>query len=203
MNRLVAICVVFGFAAACPAADKAKVLVIGDSISIGYTPVLTGLLKEQADVVHSPGNAQTTRFGLKELKNWLGDGKWDVITVNWGLWDLRRPKKDVTDVPLEEYEKDLRELLTQLKATKAKIIWCSITPVNVPNGFNRRDEDVQAYNAAAKKICDELKIPIQDLYGVAKLDKDKLLTKDGVHFTKAGYEKLGAALAEQVKQALK
>lgn len=203
MNRLLAVGMVFVLAASSGAADKPRVLVIGDSISIGYTPVVAGLLKEQAEVVHSPGNAQTTRFGLKNLKTWLGDGKWDVITVNWGLWDLRRSNKETTDVPVEEYEKNLRELLTQIKATKAKVIWCSITPVNVPNGFNRRDEDVQAYNAAATKVCAELKIPSHDLYGVAKPDKDKLLVKDGVHFTKEGYEKLGAALAEQIKQALK
>ncbi|MGE3803833.1 MAG: SGNH/GDSL hydrolase family protein [Gemmataceae bacterium] len=203
MNKLIAMSVLLVTALPAVGADKPRVLIIGDSISIGYTPVVAGLLKDQAEVVHSPGNAQTTRVGLKNLKNWLGEGKWDVIHVNWGLWDLRRPKKDATDVPIEEYEKNLRQLLTQLKETKAKVIWGSTTPVNLPNNYNRRDEDVQAFNAAAKKVCAELKIPIDDLYTVAKPDKDKILVKDGVHFTKEGYQQLGAAVAEQIKQALK
>lgn len=184
------------------AADKPKVLIIGDSISIGYTPVVARLLKDKAQVVHSPGNAQNSSYGLKNVKKWLGDGKWDVIHVNWGLWDLRRGKGKF-EVPVEEYEKNIRASLKQIKATGAKVIWASTTPVKMPNAHKRRDEDVQAYNAAAKKVCAELNIPIDDLYKVAAPDKEKLLVKDGVHFSKPGYEKLGAAVAERIKQDLK
>ena len=64
------------------------VLLIGDSISLGYTPFVKELLKDEASVEHHPGNAQHTGTGLEKLDGWLGDKKWDVIHFNWGLWDL-------------------------------------------------------------------------------------------------------------------
>jgi len=65
-----------------------KVLIIGDSISIGYTPPLTEMLRGKAEVVHNPGNATHSAYGLKNLDAWLGDAKWDVIQFNHGLHDL-------------------------------------------------------------------------------------------------------------------
>jgi hypothetical protein len=59
-----------------------NVLIIGDSISIGYFPVVKELLEGKAVVVHNPGNAQHTRFGLEKLDEWLGQTKWDVIHFN-------------------------------------------------------------------------------------------------------------------------
>ena len=41
-----------------------KVLIIGDSISLGYTPVVVKQLKGQVDVRHSRGNSQHTGTGL-------------------------------------------------------------------------------------------------------------------------------------------
>jgi hypothetical protein len=133
-----------------------RVLLIGDSISIGYTPHTTKLLEGKARVTHHAGNAETTRNGLKLLPTWLKDGPFDVIHFNWGLWDLVDGGKAV---PLDEYEKNLRELVKQLKETKAKLIWASTTPVPEVNGRKRRDADVVAYNAVAKKIMEENKIP--------------------------------------------
>ncbi|WP_405563441.1 hypothetical protein [Polaribacter sp. Asnod6-C07] len=66
-----------------------KVLIIGDSISIGYTSFVQENLKDIALVKHNPGNAQHTGKGLKNIEKWIGNEHWDVIQFNWGLWDLR------------------------------------------------------------------------------------------------------------------
>ena len=78
-----------------------KVLLIGDSISIGYTPHVAAALRGQVQVKHHAGNAQHTGTGLKQLKRWLGDTEWDVIHFNWGLWDLcyRHPESKVQGLP--------------------------------------------------------------------------------------------------------
>ena len=68
---------------------KKKVLIIGDSISIGYTPFVKNKLSDVADVFHNRGNAQDTGKGKKMLSSWLGETKWDVIVFYFGLWDLR------------------------------------------------------------------------------------------------------------------
>jgi len=65
-----------------------KVLIIGDSISIGYTPFVKEYFRDKANIIHNPGNAGDTGRGLKNIKDWVGDEEWDIIQFNWGLWDL-------------------------------------------------------------------------------------------------------------------
>ena len=173
-------------------------LLIGDSISIGYTPATVKLLEGVAQVTHHPGNAETTRNGLAKLKDWLKDGPYDVIHFNWGLWDLRNGGMAV---PLEEYEKNLRELVRQLKATNARLIWASTTPV--PDGAaGRTNKEVLAYNAVARKIMDENKIACDDLYAFAQPRLDKIQQAKNVHFTKDGSEVLAKQVAACIKAVL-
>src|SRR5688572_16490768 len=64
-----------------------RVLILGDSISIGYTEPVRKQLQGTADVFRPKENCQHTAHGLARLKVWLGDEKWDVIHFNWGIWD--------------------------------------------------------------------------------------------------------------------
>ena len=121
--------------------DLPVVLLLGDSISIGYTPGVKELLKDEANVQRPKANCGDTKRGLKALRNWLGDTSWDVIHFNWGLHDLcyRHPDSKVygnrdkvngtLSVPLEQYEKNLERLVRQLKKTGATLVWASTTVV--------------------------------------------------------------------------
>ena len=64
-----------------------RVLLIGDSVSIGYTLPTRELLIGKANVHRPPTNCSSTGNGLKYLKSWLGEKKWDVIHFNFGLHD--------------------------------------------------------------------------------------------------------------------
>src|SRR6185503_1433894 len=132
-----------------------RILLIGDSISIGYTVPVRNLLKGKANVHRNPGNGGPTTNGLANLTKWLGDGKWDVIHFNWGLHDLKFLPDGNRQVDTEAYEKNMRELVRRLKATGAELIWASTTPV--PEGVSppRKNADVLAYNAIARKLMDE------------------------------------------------
>jgi hypothetical protein len=66
-----------------------RVLLIGDSISIGYTLPVRELLKGKANVHRIPQNGGATDVGLEKMASWLGDGKWDVIHFNFGLHDAK------------------------------------------------------------------------------------------------------------------
>ena len=66
-----------------------RVLLIGDSISIGYTVPVRELLEGKANVHRPLTNCGPTSKGVAEIEEWLGDGKWDVIHFNWGLHDLK------------------------------------------------------------------------------------------------------------------
>lgn len=152
-----------------------RVLLIGDSICGGYQQGVNKLLAGKAEVVKQEGNAEHTGTGLKKLDAWLGDGKWDVIHFNWGLWDVahRNPKSknfghlDKVDgtltTPLPDYEKNLRALVARLKKTGATLIWASTTPV--PDGEPGRIKgDEIKYNAVAAKIMAENGIATDDLH---------------------------------------
>src|SRR5207249_6289812 len=105
-----------------------RVLIVGDSISIGYTPPAAKLLEGKANIHHKPGNASDTVTGVKNLKKWLGDSKWDVIHFNWGLHDIKLGTGK-HQVSIDDYEKSLRELVKTMKTTNAKLIWATTTPV--------------------------------------------------------------------------
>lgn len=151
------LCLLSGFSR-----PKPKVLIIGDSISIGYFPYVKKELSDVAVLTHNAGNAAYTGNGLHKIRQWLGKEKWDIIQFNWGLWDLayRRPvpgnslnrdkiKGKITHTT-EEYAGNLDSLVKILKATHAKLIF--VTTTYVPDQEpGRYTEDVEKYNKVAKK----------------------------------------------------
>jgi hypothetical protein len=197
-----------------PAPEQSKqlprVLLIGDSICGGYQKGVKKQLAGKAVVVKNAGNAQHTGTGLEKIDAWLGDGKWDLIHFNWGLWDIahRNPKSknfghlDKVDgtltTPLPQFEKNLRALVARLKKTGATLVWASITPV--PDGEPGRIKgDAAKYNAVAAKIMKENGIAIDDLH--AEVLRLGLPKRPDVHDTgdlsKKVTESILAALANR------
>ena len=64
-----------------------NVLLIGDSISIGYMLATRKELEGEANVFRPPTNCGPSTKGLESLEQWLGDRKWDVIHFNFGFPD--------------------------------------------------------------------------------------------------------------------
>lgn len=190
-----------------------RVLLIGDSISIGYTVAVQQLLAEKANVHRNPGNAGPTTNGLKNLKSWLGDSPWDVIHFNWGLHDLKYvgatndaladPKLPTShpQVPLQEYEKNLRELVRQLQASGAKLIWCTTTPV--PEGAQGRvSGDEVKYNEAAARVMKEAGAAISDLCSHANAKLKDIQLPANVHFSPEGSRYLAEKVAAEIGKQL-
>ncbi len=180
-----------------------RVLLIGDSISIGYTVPVRENLKRIANVHRIPENGGPTIRGLEKIDQWLGEKKWDVIHFNWGLHDVKYMEDGEHQVPIQEYKKNLEQLVKRLKKTKAKLIWCSTTPI--PEGklspLRKPGDEVQ-YNEAAEQIMKKHDIMINDLYSFALSRLDKIQRKANVHFTPEGSEILGKRVAEIIKKVL-
>src|SRR5882724_8383049 len=141
-----------------------RVLLIGDSISIGYTVNVQKALAGKASVHRIPENGADTANGLKKIDSWLGDSHWDVIHFNWGLHDLKVTAQGEGQVPIDAYEKNLATLVQRLKRTGAQLIWATTTPV--PEGKQnpvRVSSDVPRYNAAAIRVMEAEGIPTDDL----------------------------------------
>ena len=179
-----------------------RVLLIGDSISIGYTRDVQRELKGKANVHRIPTNGGPTTRGLADIDKWLGNGRWDVIHFNWGLHDLKYIKGR-KQVPLKEYDRNLRSLVKRMQKTGAHLIWCSTTPV--PGGVSppRKNAEVLEYNAVAAKIMRENAIPTDDLYSFAQPRLEKIQRPHNVHFTPAGSKVLARQVAKSILAALK
>ena len=196
------------------AIDLPEVLIIGDSISNGYTPHVAQLLKEKAIVKHHRGNAQHTGTGMKKLDQWIGKTEWDVIHFNWGLWDLcyRHPESKVQGkrdkvngtitTTLEQYEKNLDKLVTRLKKTDAKLIWAHTTVVPEKEA-GRIVGDDKKYNDVAARIMQEYGVTINDLHSLSKAFPFEHFKKPGdVHYTMDGYKKLAEQVADKLLTTL-
>lgn len=191
------------FAAIEDVAGLPRVLLIGDSISMGYTLAVRELLAGKANVHRPPTNCGPTSRGVEQINAWLGDGRWDVIHFNFGLHDLKIMDDGQHQVALEQYEKNLRQVVERMKKTKAKLIWCSTTPVPESSSPPRHDADVQAYNAAAKQIMDEQGVAIDDLYAFALPQLSKIQRPSNVHFSPEGSKVLARQVTESIEQMMK
>lgn len=205
-----------------PDAKLPNVLILGDSISIGYTRDVRMELAGKANVYRpmnakatGPDNCGDTAMGLAGIDKWLGETKWSVIHFNWGLWDLcyrdpSKPKGGNRDkvhgkisLTLEEYSANLEKLITRLEATGAKLIWANTS--NVPEGESGRVAgDEVRYNEAALKVMAKHKIPVDDLYKTTHDWAGKYSVKaSDVHYTAEGSKLLGKQVAEAILPLLK
>lgn len=180
-----------------------RVLLIGDSISIGYTQPTRKLLEGKANVHRIPANGGPTKNGVANIQKWLGTGKWDVIHFNWGIHDLKFMPDGKRQVEAADYEANLRSLVATLKATGAKLIWASTTPI--PEGElnpQRKFGQVPEYNAIAAKVMTENGVTINDLNAWMTPRFEELHKPKDLHYTDAGSEHLARKVAEAITLAL-
>ena len=195
-------------------ASKHRVLILGDSISIGYTPIVKKLMEKDTWVMRPNENCAGTTKGVANIDRWLQieGGQFDVIWFNFGLHDLKRvlPNGKNSNNPKHQrqaepsiYEKQLRTIIDKLKATEAKLIFATTTPI--PDGGVRphRDlKDPERYNDIARSICKENDIEVHDLYALALKHQESIQPRVDVHFTKEGSALLGKHVAAALRASL-
>lgn len=189
-----------------------NVLLIGDSISIGYTKPVRKKLTGIANVFRPNTNCGPTTKGVAELEKWLGDRKWSVIHFNHGLHDLKyvgpnnenlADPKDSTShqqVSPTDYEANLKKIAKRLKQTGAVAIWCETTPV--PQGAKGRVVgDSKKYNDIAARVMKEVgEIQTNPLWHVAT---KRIPTRPAnVHYTAEGSDKLADQVVSIIKKNL-
>ena len=162
-------------------------------------------------------NCSGTTSGVANIDRWLqiDGGRWNVIHFNWGLHDLKHMKADgkatsdlATDPPqatVKVYEQQLREIVAKLKATGAKLVFATTTPVpDEPMKVYRSNADVILYNEAALRVMKDNHIAVNDLYTLVKPRMKELqIQPANVHFVPAGSEVLAAEVVKVIREQLK
>ncbi len=187
-----------------------RVLLIGDSISMGYTLKVRELLKGRANVHRPPENCFDSANGLKKLDTWLGAGKWDVIHFNFGLHDNKHldekgaltavEKGNVVATP-EQYGKNLREFVARAKRTGATLVYATTTPVPAKSTGRIEGSEV-AYNTAGVAVMREAGVAVNDLRTFVAKHRDAQQLPNNVHFTPKGYDQLAEVVAKEIEGAL-
>lgn len=205
-----------------------RVLIIGDSISIGYTPIVQRVLRRHACVVHAPGNNAFSAHGLAHAADWVGDHEWHVIYFNHGIWDVqwlagrhlvRAPGGTEARIgapfvnfatlyfgPWQrrstpaEYLSNLNGIVDILLPKTQQVIFATTTQ------WTRYGADtaelIKRNNAAARDLMQQRGVPVDDLYAVALPHLTTWHSADGLHFNERGNEGLGAQVARTIAGAL-
>lgn len=171
-----------------------RVLLIGDSVSRGYTQAVRKNLSGKANVHRAPANCGPTASGIKNIEVWLGDGKWDVIHFNFGIHDR--------NTPVADYTSRLDQLIARMKKTGAKLIWASTTPIpDTPDGKQTATSIVEK-NKVAEQVMARHGIVIDDLFAAITPHLSTMQNPNDVHFNGQGYDFLGQTVAKAIEAAL-
>jgi acyl-CoA thioesterase-1 len=184
-----------------PGGGLPRVLIIGDSISMGYTEPVQKLLAGKATVQRIGENGGPTTNGVAHIDK-LPAGHWDVITFNFGLHDLKLDTGS-HQVEIPDYEANLKIIVDALRKTGAKLIWVTTTPV--PTGKlnpKRERSDAPLYNEAAARALKGKVDAVCDLYTAVLPQEPELQLKENVHFTPAGYDYLAQQVAASIEALL-
>ncbi|MDD5597906.1 MAG: SGNH/GDSL hydrolase family protein [Victivallaceae bacterium] len=186
-----------------------RVLLLGDSISIGYTLGVRRLLKDKANVIRPPANCRDSAWLLAHLDKWLGTRRWDVIHFNCGIWDnhLIDDRGKITwgvgrvRTDPRSYELNLRQIAARLKRSANRVIWASATPVPA-FAASKREKWIIEYNRIAAAVMQANGIQVNDLYSLVEPRRQRLQSRDKVHFNAKGYEALATQTAVCIEKAL-
>src|SRR5579872_2355332 len=179
LNCLSALLILTPFASSQPKppdkpTDLPKIVLIGDSIRMGYAPLVAKRLEGKAVIVSDKANGGDSANVLKHLEEWVIREKPDIVHINAGLHDLKLDKSSKAhQVEVEKYEANLKEIVARLrKETKATIIFANTTPIHDERhakrggNFDRKEGDVERYNAAALAVMKAEGITVHDLHGL-------------------------------------
>ena len=187
-----------------------NLLLIGDSIRMGYDKSVRKTLEGKANVIFPEENCRFASYLLRNFHEYLKDVKGeDVDVVHWnaGLWDCLRLFEEEPHTPIEVYAYYIDRLCIRIKkiCPNAKVIFATSTKVlseKMDKNFKRYNEEIQKYNDAAVEVVKKHGFLVNDLYAVS----DKLPEEahsDAVHYyTPMGTEAFTSAVLSFVIPAL-
>ncbi|OGF66896.1 MAG: hypothetical protein A2Y62_01515 [Candidatus Fischerbacteria bacterium RBG_13_37_8] len=182
---------------------KPTILLIGDSICMGYRPLVQQYLIDKVHILGIPENGGDSANLLRNIDEWMINPEADLLHINCGLHDLKffrdtRTYQQSCDI----YANNLRTIIKKLQGAKKQVVWATTTPViderhNAIKEFNRYEKDVERYNSTAYEIMLDAGIIINDLHSVImNNDIGTCLMPDGVHMTTHGNQLLARAVSD-------
>jgi lysophospholipase L1-like esterase len=212
MNRLlIAFCLVF-IAPVAFAADAPRIVCFGDSITKQGYPELVGKALG-VEAINAGVGGNNTKQGLARMQKDVLDKKPTAVVIFFGTNDCR-PSDEGAHVPVEQYQKNLEQMIDASQKIGAKVIVCTPPPINPEPYFKRhKKEKIDAegglekvlgkYRAAAIAAAESKKATVVDLNQLlAKQKQDEWLSADGVHPSEKGKQMIAGYVGDALKPLL-
>lgn len=173
-----------------------NLLLIGDSIRMGYDKSVKKTLEGKANVIFPEENCRFAAYVLRYFHEYLKDIKGediDVIHWNAGLWDCLRLFEEEPHTPIDVYAYYIERICIRIKkiCPNARVIFATSTKVlseKMSKDFKRYNEEIEKYNEAAVKIVKKHGFKVNDLYALSQTLPEEAHS-DAVHYyTPAGTE---------------
>ncbi|MEI6645729.1 MAG: SGNH/GDSL hydrolase family protein [bacterium] len=197
-----------------------RILVIGDSISMGYRGFITEHFKGRAYVDYWVGSGCSwygKALGDKDsttVRSWKGvlsNGPYNVISWNamtlhwWSPSQSNRCPESALALCATEAVEHLKQV-----APKTKLIWVRCTPIrsNLVDGTPTLDNPNNAlmvkFNAIVDKVMEKQGIPEVDLYAIAEkqLNTIKPGSQDSVHWNQDVSRLMATEIIKEIEKAL-
>ena len=188
-----------------------KIVLIGDSIRMGYDKYVKEALEGTAEVYDAADNSRFAEYLLRYAHEWKNEGNWgdDVDLVHWnaGLWDALELFGDEPLTPISYYGELIARVDRRLRMLfpRAKMVFATSTNVNAAMGmpeFMRHNATIEKYNAAAIAALAGTDTTVNDLYRFTAALPDAYRS-DWVHFyTAAGTEAIGGRVLSVISDLL-
>ena len=189
-----------------------NVLLIGDSIRMGYDEAVKTALEGKANVLFPEENCQFIYYVFRYFHEWLdrlGVRGEDVDVVHWnaGLHDCLRMFGEEPNTPLEIYGYYVERTCARIKkiCPNAKVIFATCTRVDEqkmnPN-FMRCNSDIEEYNAVAVKAAKKHGFYVNDLYSLSVSLPDEAMSDMFHYYTDIGTRAFSKQVLSCVTEAL-
>ena len=191
-----------------------KIILLGDSIRMGYDKYAKMALEGVAEVYSPEENCRFTQYMLRFIHKWVGDSGFgedaDLVHFNVGLWDVIQIMYDEPITPIDVYEQYLHRICKRIRecCPRAKIVFATSTPIHqanyesVKHEFWRSNETIKAYNAVAVKVMKEHGIEVNDLYALMEGAPDHYFSDRTHYYTKDATEIMTGRVLQVIEEQI-
>ena len=150
-----------------------KIVLIGDSIRMGYDKYVKEALEGVAEVYYPAENCRFAQYTLRFLHDWKKKHEWpdDVDLVHWnvGLWDVGEIYGDKPLSSLAHYADMIKRIDQRIRMLfpQAKVVFATSTSVREEGYrgvFHRYNATIEKFNETALATLADTDTVIDDLY---------------------------------------
>lgn len=147
------------------------------------------------NVVNAGVPAETTRVALTRFQEDVLRHDPDLVTILFGANDASSHRQ----IEVEEYKNNLVYMIEKLGPSK--VVLLSPAPVDERYQHARSNDIMEKYALAVKELAEKYHTHFIDLWSVMKKKNyPKMLTNDGLHFNRKGYQLLAGLVIQEMQK---